>query len=130
MASGMKTPVLSQDAPAPIGPYNQAIRAGQWVFCSGQVGLVPGTGLLVEGGLEAEARQALDNLRAVLAAAGLTPAHVVKTTLYLLDMNDFVRVNAIYAEYFSETPPARATVAVAGLPKGARFEIEAIAMDG
>jgi len=130
MANGMKTPVLSSDAPAPIGPYNQAIAAGQWVFCSGQVGLVPKTGLLVEGGVEAEARQALDNLRAVLAAAGLTPAHVVKTTLYLLDMNDFARVNAIYAEYFSDIPPARATVAVAGLPKGARFEIEAIAMGG
>lgn len=124
----MKKVIASAEAPKAIGPYSQAIQVERTVWCSGQIGLDPATGELVPGGVEAEARQALANLRAVLTAAGATPAHVVKTTLYLVDMADFARVNAIYGEVFSGVAPARATVAVAALPKVARFEIDAIAV--
>jgi 2-iminobutanoate/2-iminopropanoate deaminase len=118
--------VSSSSAPAAIGPYSQAIVAGGTVYCSGQVGMDPATGELADG-LEAQAERALRNLSAVLDAAGVTLADVVKTTIFLTDMGDFAAVNAIYATAMPEPPPARSTVAVAGLPKGALVEIEAIA---
>jgi 2-iminobutanoate/2-iminopropanoate deaminase len=114
-------------APAAIGPYSQAVRSGSLVFCSGQIPLDPATGQLVEGGIEAQTAQVLDNLTAVLAAAGLTLGDVVKTTVFLVSMDDFPAMNEVYARYFDEDPPARSTIAVAALPKGARVEIEAIA---
>lgn len=126
-----KRPVTSHSAPKAIGPYSQAVQVseGEMVFCSGQIGLDPSTMKLVDGGLEAQVRCALDNLRAVLGVAGLTLEHVVRTTVFLTDMNDFGAMNAIYAEYFSRgVKPARSTVAVAALPAGARFEIDAIAV--
>jgi len=119
--------VLAVDAPAPIGPYNQAIRAGDLLFCSGQIALDVATGELVPGDVTAQTRQAMKNLGAVLAAAHATFAHVVKTTIFLVDMNDFAAVNAVYGEVFDVVAPARSTVAVAALPKGARVEIEAVA---
>lgn len=125
----MSEAIRSEAAPAPIGPYSQAVRSGREVFCSGQVALDPKTGELTGGGdVAAQTRQALENLSAVLAAAGLSFADVVKTTIFLIDMNDFAAVNEVYAEYVGETKPARSTVAVAGLPKGARVEIDAIAV--
>jgi 2-iminobutanoate/2-iminopropanoate deaminase len=127
----MKRPIETSNAPRAIGPYSQAVAvpAGEMIFCSGQIGLDPATGKLVEGGVEAEARRALANLSAVLEAAGLTPSDVVKTTIFLAAMSDFAAVNAIYAERFGEgTRPARSTVAAAGLPLGARIEIDAIAV--
>ncbi|HYZ17017.1 MAG TPA: Rid family detoxifying hydrolase [Candidatus Acidoferrum sp.] len=120
--------VLTTAAPAPIGPYSQAVAAGTFVFFSGQVGLDPVTKKLVDGGVEEQTRQAMANLAAVLAAAGLTFADVIKTTIFLTDMNDFATFNAIYGESFDGAPaPARSTVAVAALPAGAKVEIEAIA---
>lgn len=124
------TALLTAHAPAPVGPYSQAIRIGGLVFCSGQVGLNPATGKLVEGGVAEQTRQVLDNLTAVLASAGLTLEAVVKTTIFLVDINDFATVNAIYGERLGTPPPARSTVAVAALPLGARVEIEAVAAIG
>jgi 2-iminobutanoate/2-iminopropanoate deaminase len=118
--------VTSSGAPAPIGPYSQAIATDGSVFCSGQVGFDPATGELVEG-LEAQAERALRNLEAVLDAAGVTFADVVKATIFLTDMGDFAAVNAVYARFVADPPPARSTIAVAALPKGALVEIEAIA---
>jgi 2-iminobutanoate/2-iminopropanoate deaminase len=118
--------VSSSNAPAAIGPYSQAIVADGTVYCAGQIGLDPATGGLAEG-LEAQAERALRNLTAVLDAAGATLADVVKTTIFLADMGDFAAVNAIYATFMPDPPPARSTVAVSGLPKGALVEIEAIA---
>jgi len=116
-------------APEAIGPYSQAVAAGPYLFTSGQIGLDPLTGKLVEGGVEAQARQVTANLAAVLAAGGLTFADVVKTTIFLVDMGDFAAVNAVYGESFEgSTPPARSTVAVAALPRDARVEIEAVAL--
>lgn len=124
----MKKVIRSTDAPAAIGPYSQAVQAGDWLFCSGQIPLDPKTGELVgDGDVEAETRQVLTNLQAVLAEAGYGFADVVKTTIFLADMADFAKVNAIYAERFANQPPARATVQVAGLPKNVRVEIEAVA---
>jgi 2-iminobutanoate/2-iminopropanoate deaminase len=121
--------VRTEDAPAPVGPYSQAIRAGGWVFASGQVPLDPGTGELVAGEIEDEARQVLANLAAVLKAAGSGLEHVVKATVYLTDLSLFPRVNAVYAEAFDTDPaPARVTVGVAALPLGAGVEIDAIAL--
>jgi 2-iminobutanoate/2-iminopropanoate deaminase len=122
----MKTRLAAQGAPAAIGPYSQAIRAGCLVFCAGQLGLDPATGELVEG-VEAQTERALQNLAAVLAADGLSFADVVKTTIFVVDMGDFQAVNAVYAQHLSEPFPARSTVAVAALPRGGRVEIEAIA---
>ncbi|HEX5467279.1 MAG TPA: Rid family detoxifying hydrolase [Candidatus Limnocylindrales bacterium] len=121
--------IQTAGAPTAIGPYSQAIDGGPGdiVACSGQVGLDPASGDLVEG-LEAQVRRAMANLGAVLEAAGLGYADVVKTTLFLTDIGDFGTVNAIYGESFSDPQPARSTVAVAALPKGARFEVEAIAV--
>jgi 2-iminobutanoate/2-iminopropanoate deaminase len=115
-------------APAAVGPYSQAIGAGDLVFCSGQVGLDPLTGTLIEGGLEAQAERVLRNLGAVLDAAGCTFADVVKTTCFLVDISDFAAFNAVYARFMPDPPPARSTFAVAALPKGALVEVEAIAV--
>ena len=116
-------------APAAIGPYAQAVAAGGQLFTSGQIGLDPLTAELVRGGVEGQTRQVMANLAAVLAADGLTFADVVKTTIFLVDMNDFTTVNAVYGESLEGAPPpARSTVAVAALPRGARVEIEAIAL--
>lgn len=125
----MSKMVVSTDkAPKAIGPYSQAIKSGGMIFCSGQVGLDPVSGQIVEGGVEAEARRAMDNLRAVLESAGSGFDAVVKVTIYLADMADFAKVNAVYGAYFKAEPPARATVAVAGLPKGALVEIDCVAV--
>ncbi|MBI2757266.1 MAG: RidA family protein [Chloroflexi bacterium] len=120
--------IFTDKAPKAIGPYSQAIRTESLVFTAGQVGINPATGELVEGGIEAQTRQVLTNLTNVLEASNSGLNFVVKTTVFLKDMNDFAKMNAIYAEFFSENPPARSTVAVAGLPKGALVEIESIAM--
>ena len=121
-------PVSTPGAPAAIGPYSQGIVAGSLVFCSGQVGLEPSTGVLVEGGIEAQAERALRNLAAVLDAAGCSFADVVKTTVFLADIADFGKVNAVYGRFMPDPPPARSTFAVAALPKGALVEIEATAV--
>ncbi len=126
----MKQPIATNDAPQAIGPYAQAVRAGQWVFLSGQIGLDPASGELVSGGVVAETERVLANVRAVLAAAGLGVEHVVRTTIYLVDLGDFARVNEIYGRVFNAPFPARATVGVAALPRGARIEIDAIAIQG
>ena len=120
--------VSTASAPAAVGPYSQAIATDDLVFCSGQVGLDPATGTLVEGGLEAQAERAIANLAAVLDAAGCTFGDVVKTTCFLIDINDFTAFNAIYGRFMPDPPPARSTFAVAALPKGASIEIEAIAV--
>ena len=125
-----KTAISTQLAPAAIGPYAQAIRVGDILYTSGQVGLDPATGVMVSGGIEAQTTRVLENLKAVLAEAGLDMVHVVKTTVFLKDMKDFAAMNAIYATYLAPSgvvPPARSTVAVAGLPKDALVEIEVIA---
>lgn len=126
-----KSAIRTSHAPAAIGPYSQAIAAGPWVFTSGQVGLDPRTGKLVEGGAEAEAQQALRNLRAVLDAAGCGLPQVVKTTVFLADMSLFARVNAVYERWFAAEGvpfPARSTVQAARLPLDAQVEVEAIAL--
>jgi 2-iminobutanoate/2-iminopropanoate deaminase len=124
------TAILTADAPAPVGPYSQAIRVEGFIFCSGQVGLDPKSGKIVEGGVAEQTRQVLDNLAAVLSGAGRTLADIVKTTIFLVDIADFATVNAIYAERMGTPPPARSTIGVAALPLGARVEIEAIASAG
>jgi 2-iminobutanoate/2-iminopropanoate deaminase len=121
-----RKPITTSGAPAAIGPYAQAIAMDGFVFCSGQLGLDPATGDLVDG-VEAQTERALRNLSAVLDAAGATMADVVKTTLFLADIDDFAAVNAIYARFMPDPPPARSTFQVAALPKGGRVEIEAIA---
>jgi 2-iminobutanoate/2-iminopropanoate deaminase len=119
--------IHTDGAPAAIGPYSQAIESGGFVFTAGQIGLDPGTGEFVEGGVAEQAERALNNLSAVLEAAGSSMKDVVKTTLYLADMGEFVTVNEIYAGYFSQPFPARSAVQAADLPKGALVEIDAIA---
>jgi 2-iminobutanoate/2-iminopropanoate deaminase len=123
----MKQAVSSSDAPKAIGPYSQAVRAGQLLFVSGQVPLDPSTGQLVNGDIAAQTRRVFDNLDAVLKAGGRSFADVVRTTVFLADMNDFAAMNEVYGQYFSEPYPARATVQVARLPKDARVEIDVIA---
>ena len=123
----MKQAVSSPDAPKAIGPYSQAVRAGQLLFLSGQVPLDPATGQIVDGDIAAQTHRVFKNLGAVLAAGGRSFADVVRTTVFLADMNDFAAVNAVYGEYFTEPYPARATVQVARLPKDARVEIDLIA---
>jgi len=120
--------IHTDKAPKAIGPYSQAIRTESIVFTAGQIGLDPATGELVAGGIEEQTRQALTNLKHVLEAADSGLAYVVKTTVFLKDMNDFAKMNAVYAEFLGENPPARSTIAVAALPKGGLVEIEAIAM--
>lgn len=123
-----KEVVTSDKAPKAIGPYSVAINAGHFVFTSGQLGFDPATGNMVEGGIEAETRQALTNLSSILQAAGSSLANVVKTTVFLRDINDFARMNGVYGEFFTETPPARSAFQVAALPRGAAVEIEAVAL--
>lgn len=120
--------VYSEQAPKPIGPYSQGVKIGNWLFCSGQIGIDPQTNSLVTGGAAAEARQALENLGAVLRAAGMDYSDVVRSTLYLADLQDYAAVNAVYAEFFKESPPSRAAFQVARLPGGARVEISCIAL--
>lgn len=119
--------IKTQQAPAAIGPYSQAVRAGSFIFASGQLGMNPQTGKLQEG-VEAQARQALANVQAVLAASGVGVENVVKVTLFLADMADFAKVNAIYGEIFHHEPPARSTIQVAALPLGGLVEIEVVAL--
>ncbi|MBE3599163.1 MAG: RidA family protein [Limnochordaceae bacterium] len=125
----MKRPVSSDQAPAAVGPYSQAIRTGGLIFVSGQIPLDPATGELVQGPVEAQVRRALANVEAVLRASGATLAHVVKATIYLRSMADFPEVNRVWAQIFPDPPPARSTVAVAELPKGALVEVDVIAVD-
>ncbi len=120
--------IHSNDAPAAIGPYSQAVRAGNLLFTSGQVPLDPATGNLVAGDFEAQTRRVFENLKAVLTAAGAKFSNVTKATVYLARMEDFAAMNAVYAEYFGDHRPARTTVAVSGLPKGAPLEIDLVAV--
>ena len=124
----MKKIISTTDAPAAIGPYSQAIKAGGFVFVSGQVALDPRTGEFVPGGVSEQTEQVLKNLSAVLEASGSSLAKVVKTTVFLADMKDFAAMNEVYGRFFTNEPPARATVAAAGLPKDARVEIELVAL--
>ncbi len=119
--------VSTSSAPAAVGPYSQGIVSGDLVFCSGQLGLDPATGTMVEGGVEAQTDRAMRNLEAVLDAAGVSINDVVKTTIFLADIDDFAAVNAVYATFIPDPPPARSTFAVGALPKGGLIEIEAIA---
>ena len=125
----MKKKVIhTKEAPEAIGPYSQAIGAGGLLFVSGQIPLDPQTGKIIGGDIETQTERVLENLKAVVAAEGLTLDSIVKTTIYLSDMNNFSRFNAVYGQYFPESPPARATVEVARLPKDVLIEIEAIAI--
>lgn len=119
--------IATTQAPSAIGPYSQAIHVGNFVFASGQIPINPATGSLIEGDITVQTRQALNNVKAILAEAGLTMRNVVKTTVFMADMNDFAQMNAVYAEFFAEPYPARSAVAVKALPKGALVEIEVIA---
>jgi 2-iminobutanoate/2-iminopropanoate deaminase len=120
--------IQTDKAPAAIGPYSQAIRAGGFVFASGQIPIDPATGEFVKGGVGEQTEQVLKNLKAVLEAAGSGLDKIVKTTVFLADMKEFARMNEVYARFFSDAPPARATVAALGLPRDARVEIEAVAL--
>jgi 2-iminobutanoate/2-iminopropanoate deaminase len=120
--------VHSDHAPKAIGPYSQAIRTDTMVYTAGQIGVDPSTGEFVSNDVEGQTRKALENLQNILQAAGSDISNVVKTTVFLKDMNDFAKMNGIYAEFFGENPPARSTVAVAGLPKAALVEIEVVAL--
>jgi 2-iminobutanoate/2-iminopropanoate deaminase len=123
----MKKVISTTKAPAAIGPYSQAIQVGHLVYTSGQIPIDPATGAFAEGGIKEQTRQSLLNVKAVLEEAGLTMGDVVKTTVFMADMNDFADMNAVYAEFFTEPYPARSAVAVKSLPKGALVEIEVIA---
>lgn len=123
----MKKVISTTKAPSAIGPYSQAIRLGTLVFTSGQIPIDPATGVLAEGGIKEQTRQSLLNVKAILEEAGLTMGSVVKTTVFMADMNDFADMNAVYAEFFTEPYPARSAVAVKTLPKGALVEIEVVA---
>jgi 2-iminobutanoate/2-iminopropanoate deaminase len=120
------TPLSTPNAPMAVGPYSAAVRAGDWIACSGQVGLDPQTGEIVEGGLEAQVRQVLANIAALLGDVGADVRDVARSTVYLADMAHFAAMNAIYGDFFGEHRPARTTVAVAGLPRGALVEIEVL----
>ena len=124
----MREPVQTENAPAAIGPYSQAIKAGGFVFVSGQIPLDPKTGELVAGGIGEQTERVFRNLAAVLEASGSSLDQVVKTTVFLADMKEFAVMNDVYARFFSSAPPARATVAAAGLPRDVRVEIEAVAL--
>jgi 2-iminobutanoate/2-iminopropanoate deaminase len=128
MPSHQKQSIIPAGGAKPLAPYSPGIRMNHLVFTSGQVGLDPTTGKLVEGGVEAQARQVMLNLKAVLEAAGSDFEHVLKCTVFMQDMNDYGAINAVYGEFFKEDPPARSAVAVKGLPVGALVEIEAIAL--
>jgi 2-iminobutanoate/2-iminopropanoate deaminase len=122
-----RQPISTEKAPAAVGPYSQAIKVGDFCFTAGQLGLVPGTKDFAGPDIESQTRQALENLKAVIEAGGSCLKHVVKTTVFLADMGEFPRMNAVYAEFFPEAPPARSAVQVAALPLGGRVEIEAVA---
>ena len=124
----MKTAISTPNAPAAIGPYSQAVRAGELVFASGQIPLEPATGQMIAGDAATQAQRVLENLAAVLEAAGCRPADVVRTTIYLTDLADFTAVNEVYGRVFTPPYPARSTVQVAALPRGASVEIDAIAV--
>jgi 2-iminobutanoate/2-iminopropanoate deaminase len=126
----MKKIISTTEAPAAIGPYSQAVRAGAFVFCAGQVPLDPASGQIVSEDITEQTKRVLDNVTAILKAEHLTLAHVVKTTVFLSDFGDFQKMNEVYATYFGENPPARSTVGVSTLPKNAKVEIEAIAFAG
>jgi 2-iminobutanoate/2-iminopropanoate deaminase len=123
-------PIQTDRAPIPRGPYSQAIRAGETVYVAGQIPVDPQTNQIVEGDAAVQARQVLENIKAILEAAGVSMDRVVKTTIFLADVNDFAAVNAVYAEYFTDTLPVRSTVAVAALPGGgAKLQVDAIAVE-
>ena len=119
--------IVTKDGPKAIGPYSMAVKACHFIYTAGQLGLDPETGNLVEGGIEAETHQAIKNLESILKAAGGDLTNIVKNTVFLRDINDFAKMNAVYAEYFRENPPARSAFQVAALPKGAAIEIESVA---
>jgi 2-iminobutanoate/2-iminopropanoate deaminase len=123
----MKKPIFSSEAPAAIGPYSQAMRSGRFLFCSGQIPLDPQSGELVSGDIAAQTRRVLDNIGAILRMEGLTFDNVIKTTIFLTNLGDFQMVNEIYGSYFKHDPPARSTVQISALPRGANVEIEVIA---
>ena len=125
---GMKKIISTSEAPAAIGPYSQAVRVGSTIYCAGQIPLDPKSGQIVSGDMAAQTRRVLDNIAAVLKAEGATFENVVKTTIFLTDLGDFQTVNEIYGSYFKQQPPARSTVQVSALPKGANVEIEVIAV--
>jgi len=132
MSNQSKTAISTKEAPAALGPYSQAVRVGDMLFASGQIGLDPATGQMVQGGVTEQTIRALENIKAVLAKAGIDMVHVVKTTVFLKNMSDFAAMNEVYAKYLATdgaVPPARSTVAVVGLPKDALVEIEVIAKD-
>ena len=124
----MKKVISTSEAPAAIGPYSQAVRSGNFLFCSGQIPLDPKSGQIVSGDIATQTRRVLDNVGAVLKAEGLTFENIVKTTIFLTDLGDFQTVNETYGSYFKQQPPARSTVQVSALPKGAKVEIEVIAI--
>jgi 2-iminobutanoate/2-iminopropanoate deaminase len=124
----MKKIISTSDAPAAVGPYSQAVRVGSTIYCAGQIPLDPKTGQIVSNDISEQARRVLDNITAILKTEGLSFENIVKTTIFLTDLADFQTVNEIYATYFKQAPPARSTVQVPALPKGARIEIEAIAV--
>lgn len=125
----MKKIILTENAPAPIGPYSQAVLKGNTLYTSGQIAINPATGELITDRIETETEQVMQNMKAVLEAAGMTFENVVKTTIFIIDMNDFVKINTVYGSYFNEkTAPARETVQVAGLPKNVNIEISMIAV--
>ena len=125
----MKKVINTMAAPAAIGPYSQAIKVGNLVYTSGQIPINPATGNFVEGGIKEQTRQSLTNVKAILEEVGLTMGNVIKTTVFMADMNDFADMNAVYAEFFAEPYPARSAVAVKTLPKGALVEIEVVAAE-
>ena len=120
--------IATQNAPAAIGPYSQAVQIGDLIYTAGQIPLVPGTGKLIEGGIEEQTRQVLQNLANILEAAGSSLAHVVKTTIFVTNLGDFAAINQVYGGFFAGDPPARSTVQVAALPMGANIEIEVVAI--
>ena len=124
----MKTIINTNNAPAPIGPYNQAVAAGDFIFLSGQIALNPATGALVLDDIKTETKQVMDNIKAILTEAGIDFSHVIKTSIFLTDMGNFAQVNEVYGTYFTGDFPARETVQVAGLPKGVNVEITVTAI--
>lgn len=128
MPIAMREVLIAEKAPKPIGPYSVGVRSQHLVFTAGMIGIDPATGKIVPGGIEAETRQVLQNLRSILEAGGSSLAQVLKTTVFLIDMAEFSRMNAVYAEAFPADPPARSTVQVSALPLGGRIEIEAVAV--
>jgi 2-iminobutanoate/2-iminopropanoate deaminase len=120
--------ISTENAPAAVGPYSQAIRVGDFIYTAGQIALIPETGKLVEGGIEAQTRQVMQNLASVLEAAGSSLVHVVKTTIFVTNLADFATINQVYGSFFASDPPARSTVQVAALPLGANVEIEVVAI--